>query len=179
MIAIAKFMIKTALFSGIFSVLMALLYLYTDIEIFKILAISLSAVFYHFAMRLAVGYYYHRRYNNHIDYRKKWFTVGARERKFYEKLRVKSWNKHLPTYNTGFFDTETRTYEQIAMAMCQAELVHETIVVYSFIPIVAIIWVGAFEVFLITSILSAVLDASFVALQRYNRPRVIRLIKNI
>ncbi len=61
--------------------------------------------------------------------------------------------------------------------MCQAEVVHEIIVVLSFVPILFTIWAGALPVFLITSILSGFMDLLFVALQRYNRSRVIRLIR--
>ena len=61
--------------------------------------------------------------------------------------------------------------------MCQAELVHEMIVVLSFVPIVAGVWFGAYPVFVITSALAAMLDLMFVMVQRYNRQRVIKLMK--
>ena len=59
----------------------------------------------------------------------------------------------------------------------QAELGHETIAVLSFLPILAGNWFGAYPVFVITSILSALFDLMFVAMQRYNRQRIVRLIK--
>ena len=54
---------------------------------------------------------------------------------------------------------------------------HETIVVLSFVPIVAGVWFGAYPVFVITSALAAMLDLMFVMIQRYNRQRVIKLMK--
>ena len=59
--------------------------------------------------------------------------------------------------------------------MCQAELVHEVNIAVSFVPILFSVWVGALPVFVITSILAAGYDLLFVILQRYNRPRVLRL----
>jgi len=51
------------------------------------------------------------------------------------------------------------------------------ITVLSFIPLLFSIWFGSAGVFLITSCLAALLDAAFVMVQRYNRPRLLRLIQ--
>ena len=73
-------------------------------------------------------------------------------------------------------DLKVHTWEEIAGAMCQSEVVHSVIVVLCFVPILATsIW-GAFWVFLLTSVLAACIDSMFVIMQRYNRPRVIKLI---
>ena len=83
----------------------------------------------------------------------------------------------MPTYNPAVFDPKLHSWEEIAQAMCQAELVHEIIVLLSFLPLLAAIPFGAFPVFLITSLLAALYDFSFVIMQRYNRPRIIRFIE--
>ena len=43
------------------------------------------------------------------------------------------------------------------------------------LALTASIWLGDLPVFLITSVLAACFDLSFVLIQRYNRPTVIRL----
>jgi len=83
----------------------------------------------------------------------------------------------MPAYDPELFSTQNHTWDEIVQAMCQAELVHETIVVLSFLPIMLTIWWGEFWVFLITSVFAALIDLSFVMMQRYNRPRLLRLIK--
>ena len=83
----------------------------------------------------------------------------------------------MPTYDPTQFDPRIHTWQEIAQAMCQAELVHEVIVVLSFLPIAAGAVFGAYPVFIITSVLSALFDMMFVVMQRYNRRRVIRLVK--
>ena len=61
--------------------------------------------------------------------------------------------------------------------MKAAELVHEVIIVLSFLPVTAAVPFGALPVFVITSLLATCVDAAFVMIQRYNRPRVVRLVK--
>lgn len=55
----------------------------------------------------------------------------------YEKLKVKERKRKMPTYNPKLFDPRIHTWNEIAQAMCQAELIHETIVVLSFLPVVS------------------------------------------
>ena len=82
----------------------------------------------------------------------------------------------MPTFEPDCFDRTIHTWEEIAQAMCQAELVHEIIIVLSFLPVFAAIPFGALFAFVITSVLAACFDALFVIMQRYNRPRIVRLI---
>jgi hypothetical protein len=83
-----------------------------------------------------------------------------------------------PTFEPNVFNPKLHTWDEIAQAMCQAELVHETIVILSFVPVAFSAVFGAFWVFLITSLCAAAFDLMFVIIQRYNRPRIIRLIKH-
>lgn len=84
----------------------------------------------------------------------------------------------MPSYNPSLFDPTIHTWDEIAQSMCQAELVHETIVLLSLLPMVESIWFGDFLIFLFTSLGGAVIDMMFVIMQRYNRPRVIRMIRH-
>ncbi|MFI3227566.1 MAG: hypothetical protein R3Y09_09170 [Clostridia bacterium] len=172
----SKIMKRITFFSLMITLFTTIIYLTFKISLFKTLAITFATTFYHFAMRLLVGMYYQRKYANNISWKNKWFNTGKIERKIYKTIKVNRWKKYIPTYNSSFFDINTCSYEQIAMAMCQAELVHETIIVFSFLPIMAYKWFGSIEVFIITSIISAFIDLIFVILQRYNRPRILRFI---
>ena len=83
----------------------------------------------------------------------------------------------MPTYAVGAFSFELHSMEEVLGAMCQAEVVHEMNVVLSFLPILAAVPFGALWVFVITSVLAACYDGMFVMMQRYNRPRVVRLVR--
>ena len=138
-------------------------------------AITCGTIAYHLLMRLLVGLVYSRTMKNRADCTKRWYRVGRREAAFYEWIGVRKWKKRMPSYDVSAFDPKIHTWSEIAQAMCQAELVHETIIPLSFLPIAAGKYFGAYPVFIITSVLSALFDVMFVVMQRYNRPRVLRL----
>lgn len=138
-------------------------------------AIAFGTTFYHLAIRLFIGFLYNLKMNNHADYTKKWYQTAPWESKLYKFLKVKKCKGKLPTYNPESFSLKKHTPKEIAQAMCQSELVHETNIVLSFLPIAAYKTFGAFYVFLITSVCGAVFDLLFVIVQRYNRARIIKL----
>lgn len=140
------------------------------------LAITFATFFYHFAMRLSVGHIVSRIMGNRADYTKGWYRLRPFESRLYQILGVKKWKGKMPTYDSSLFDPKQHSWDQIAQAMCQAEIVHEIIAVLSFLPLFAAIPFGAFPVFFITSVLAAMYDLCFVMIQRYNRPRILRLI---
>ena len=85
------------------------------------------------------------------------------------------------TYHFGMrlqdFSPKEHSWHEIAQTMCQSEVGHELIIGFSFLPIIASKWFGAFGVFVITSVISAGFDLIFVMMQRYNRDRIQRLIR--
>lgn len=159
------------------TIITGILYQKTAAGIWLTLAITFGTTAYHFIMRWVVAFIYNSIMHNRADYRKRWYQVGKTEKRFYEKLRVKKWKKFMPTYHPDLFDPKQRTWDEIAQATCQAELGHETIVVLSFAPIFAGHWLGGYPAFVITSVLAALFDMIFVIMQRYNRQRILKLIK--
>lgn len=172
----AKIVNGIAAFSLAATVILAISYKVTSSGILLPLAITSGTIAYHFVMRLMVGLAFHATMRNKADYRKRWYQVSKREMAVYEKLKVKQWKRRMPTYDPALFDPRLHTWEEIVQAMCQAELVHETIAVLSFLPILAGIWFGEYPVFIVTSVLSAACDMVFVIMQRYNRQRVTKLL---
>ena len=141
------------------------------------LAIAFGTTTYHLAMRLAVGWLFDRLMGNRADLTRAWYRPRAWEESLYRRLRVKEWKKHLPAYDPSRFDPGQRTWGEIAQAMCQAELVHESIALLSFLPLALIPSFGTAAVFWFTSLAGALFDLAFAATQRYNRPRVVRLME--
>lgn len=139
-------------------------------------AITFGTIAYHLVMRALVGAIFNLTMQNNANYEKLWYQVGPHEMSVYKKLKVKKWKTKLPAYDASLFDLRKHSLEEIAQAMCQAELVHEAIFVLSFLPIIAGFWFGQFSVFIATSVLAAFVDAIFAIVQRYNRQRILRLI---
>ena len=160
------FMWGMAILSGILTVIFALLSV-------KAATITSSTFFFHFAMRLVVGAVV----PNRFDPEHSWFRQKNIEGKVYKFLKLRRWKGKIPTYDPRLFSTRYYTPAEIARNMCQAEIVHEVIIVLSFIPLLfSLIW-GEFWIFFGTSVAAAAIDLAFVMLQRYNRPRLLKILQ--
>ena len=138
-------------------------------------AISFGTTAYHFLMRLAVGYALPTATKYDFDYHHPWFQPRAWEAGLYRTLKLHRWKGQLPTYAPDQFDLAANSLHRIIQNMCGAELVHEIIMVLSFLPLLAIPVFGSPVVFVLTSLGAAIFDSVFVMAQRYNRPRVVRI----
>jgi len=172
-----QLMKQIAAWTSILTLVFVLLHIKWPGSLFLTLSITCGTTAYHFLMRLAVGYLIDRHFHNQIDPSLSWFRPFPFEEKFYRRLKVGKWKHHIPTYDPIQFSMKDRSPEEIAGAMCQAEVVHETIIVFSFLPIAFSRVFDSFWVFLITSVMAALFDLTFVILQRFNRPRVMNLIR--
>lgn len=153
------------------------LYLCSSLDIFLTLLITFATISYHFIMRLIVGGCVKAVMQNHADLSKPWYQQKTWEKNLYRILRVKKWKAKVPTYDPDSFDLKRHTPDEVAQAMCQAEITHEIILPLSFLPIPAAIWVGALPAFVITSVLAAVMELFFIVTQRFNRPRIMRMLR--
>lgn len=142
------------------------------------LAITFGTIAYHFVMRLLVGAAVNAVMHDRANYRARWYQPKPFEEGLYRVLKPWRWKRRLPTYAPERFSME-RPLEEVAQTMCQSEIVHEIIVVLSLLPLLAVKRFGALPAFLITSVLAACLDAAFVVMQRYNRPRILKLMQRL
>lgn len=172
-----KNMLLTTLILLIGLLVLGTAYYLTRNQILYSITITFGTTFYHFAMRLSIGYIIDTKFHNHMDYTKKWFQKRSFETKFYKVIRVKRWKKWVPSFNPDNFLLEKHSVSYIIQVTCQAEIIHEIIMVLSFVPVIFSVCFGALEIFLITSCMSFLFDSIFVILQRYNRPRLMLLIK--
>ncbi len=147
----------------------------TSNAVLQSLYITFLTFSYHFIMRFVMGRL--PIFKSDFDYNAKWFQPKWFEKKLYKFLEVKKWKSHIPAYYPDAFDSRYHSLEEIAKAMCNAEVVHERIAVFSFVPILFSIKYGVPLVFIFTSIFGCLFDLVFVAVQRYNRPRIVKLIE--
>ena len=133
---------------------------------------------YQFGMRLLVGEWITLRYRNReFILESVWLRLYDFESGLYRILRVKKWKDKLITAKPEQFDLKKCSSKEVLHNVVQAEVVHRIIMPLSFVPILLIIPYGAAKVFIITSIISCLIEVPFVIIQRYNRPRVIKWIK--
>lgn len=145
------------------------------------LLITFATICFHFSVRLAVGAIVDKIAEKGLNYRTRWFVQGKTEARLYQFLKVKHWKLKLPTYAPDNFSLKKNTAERVVINMCAAELVHEINIAASLIPIIVSIAVpflwNSLLVFVLTSAAAAIFDLLFVIIQRYNRPRMLRLVQ--
>lgn len=169
----------TLKFCGIFSALLTVLFTFLYLG-FRwpwslSAAISTGVTAYHFLMRLLVGWLVPAVTGYRLNDRSSWFQPRSWEHGLYQKLHLRKLKKYLPTYDPSQYDLAQNSLEQIIRNTCGSEIVHETIMVFSFLPLALVPRFGELGVFLTTSIAAALVDSLFVMAQRYNRPRLIKI----
>lgn len=133
---------------------------------------------YQFGMRLFVGEWITLRYRNReFILESVWLRLYDFESGLYRILRVKKWKDKLITAKPEQFDLKKCSSKEVLHNVVQAEVVHRIIMPLSFVPILLIIPYGAAWIFIITSIISCLIEVPFVIIQRYNRPRIIKWVK--
>ena len=111
-----------------------------------------------------------------VSYKHLWFKEKAFEKKLYTFLKVKKWKGKALTYNPELYSVKDRTLEEIADTTAKSELDHWINILISASTVAfGFIW-GEIWIFSLTAFLAAVFDSQFIIIQRYNRPRLIRLI---
>lgn len=154
---------------------------YYDLSQCYPLFITSVTIFYHVGIRLVVGYSLDGFKRHDFIYDKGVFKEFTFEKNLYKLLKVKTWKDKMPTFNPSTFNMENNSTRTIINVMCVSELVHLVNVPLSFVPIASCFLVPRLKedliIFMITGILAACFDMLFVIMQRYNRPRIIRLLK--
>lgn len=149
-------------------------------EVWFTLALTFTATAYHFVMRLCVGFAV-RPFTPRLNPDAAWFAPRAWEAPLYRALRVKTWKAHMPTYVPGSFSVENLGAETVIKNMCSAEITHEIIVAMGYATLLLALLcdnpAGNVPVFALTAFLAGLFDTAFVIMQRYNRPRVKRILE--
>ena len=169
-----KLMISTTGLIAIIFVLLGVSYFNTRNEVLLTLFITAGTFLYHFLLRLITGTAVNAAIHNRIDFTKPYYQVKPWERKLYVRLGVRKWKGHLPTLEPELYNPKFHSWTEIAEACTQSELIHTIIAWLSLLPILAIPFLGGAAAFIIPSSVSALLDLSFVMVQRFNRDRIFR-----
>jgi len=133
-------------------------------------------IMYHFWGRIIMGNV-SKLFQKHISYKQWWFKERRFEKGLYKLLRVKEWKGKALTYNPELFSLKNYSLEEIANTMTKAELDHWINEIISITTMFFAIPWGAFEVFLIQTIVAMIFDSQFIIIQRYNRPRIVRILE--
>ena len=140
------------------------------------IGITAFTILYHLWVRIIMGNV-SKLFRNNINYNQSWFKERKFEKKLYEFLKVKKWKGSALTYNPEQFSLKDNSLESILNTMTKSEVDHWINEVISITTIFfGFIW-GKTWIFVITALAAMIFDSQFIIIQRYNRPRVIKLIE--
>lgn len=138
--------------------------------------ITAFTIMYHFWVRIIMGNV-SKLFKKDINYKQWWFQERKFEKKLYKFLRVKDWKDKALTYNPESFSLKSHSLEEIANTMAKSEVDHWINKLISISTMFfAILW-GAFTIFFTTALAAMIFDSQFIIIQRYNRPRIIKLLE--
>jgi len=133
-------------------------------------------IMYHFWVRIIMGNV-SKLFKKHINYNQWWFKERKFEKKLYKFLRVKEWKGKALTYNPETFSLKENSLEEIVNTMTKSEVDHWINEVISLSTLLFTIPWGGFWAFLISAIFAMVFDSQFIIIQRYNRPRIVKILE--
>ena len=134
-------------------------------------------IMYHFWVRIIMGNVL-KLFKKNITYKQSFFKEKRFEKKIYSIIRVKEWKDKVLTYAPAEFDLKANSLEMVANNMSKAELDHWingliSLSTISFGKIFGVIYLP----FIISAIFAMVFETQFIILQRFNRPRVVKLLE--
>ncbi len=138
--------------------------------------ITAFTIMYHLWVRIIMGNVC-KLFKEHIKYDGWWFKERDFEKKLYKLLKVKKWKDKALTYNPELFSLKDYSLENIANTMAKVEVDHWINEIISLTTILfGVLW-GNVWIFVITAIIAMIFDGQFIVIQRYNRPRIIKILE--
>ena len=133
-------------------------------------------IMYHFWVRIIMGNV-SKLFKKHINYKQWWFKERRFEKKLYKFLRVKEWKGKALTYNPETFSLKEHSLEEIVNTMTKSEVDHWINEVISLSTLLFAISWGGFWAFFISAVFAMIFDSQFIIIQRYNRPRIVKILE--
>ena len=141
------------------------------------IGITTFTILYHFWGRIILGNV-SKIFRRFISYKSWWFKERSFEKDLYEKLKVKKWKKNALTYNPEQFDLKENSLEELINTMTKSEVDHWINEIISVTTMFfGFIWKELWLAFIISAIAAMIFDGQFIVIQRYNRPRVLKILK--
>lgn len=165
----------TMIISIIGTILNVYMYIKTTHTFALYIGIISGAVAVHFLIMHISAPFVFLIFRKKFNYNSFWFMPKKFEKNLYKIMKVKKWKTKVPSYDSDEYSLETHNVEDVIMNMCHAEVVHEVIFVASYLPIIGGFVISHWGVLILTSFLFSCCHLIFVIIQRYNRPRIVRL----
>ena len=133
-------------------------------------------IMYHFWVRIIMGNV-SKLFKKHINYKQWWFKEKKFEKNLYKFLKVKKWKDKALTYNPESFSLKAHSLEEIVNTMAKSEVDHWINEAISLSTLLFAIPWGGFWAFFISALFAMIFDSQFIIIQRFNRPRIVKLLE--
>ena len=133
-------------------------------------------IMYHFWVRIIMGNV-SKLFKKHINYKQWWFKEKKFEKNLYKFLKVKKWKDKALTYNPESFSLKAHSLEEIVNTMAKSEVDHWINELISLSTLLFAIPWGGFWAFFISALVAMIFDSQFIIIQRFNRPRIVKLLE--
>ena len=140
------------------------------------IGITAFTIMYHLWMRIIFGNIT-TKFKKHISYKHWWFKERKFEKTLYKFLKVKKWKNKALTFQPELFSVKDYSLEEIANTMTKSELDHWINEILSLTTLAfGLIW-GEMWICALTAFAAMLFDAQFIVIQRFNRPRILKIIE--
>ncbi len=111
-------------------------------------------------------------FENGVNSSAEWFKTSEAEERFYGFLGIKYLKRNLPKFERTDFSLTRQSLQDIIDAGCEIEAEHEVNIAVSMLGILLTFAFGYTGVFVAFAAGAVLFDLLFIAVQRYNRPRL-------
>lgn len=150
--------------------------------LFSFLSVFLGAVFI-FLLDAFIAWVIHALPQEWFDCNKKIFVVNKKERKIYEKLKIKSWKDKVPEMGqlcnfkkNKIASLDTNYLNKFLTETCYAEIVHYGMLIIGVCIFFVYSIENSFNIALPLFLINAILQIPPIMIQRYNRPKLINVL---
>lgn len=168
-------MVMIMIITIICTALSAYMYIQMTYELLLYISVILGSVSAHFIIMHVSAPFVFIIFRKKFNYSSFWFAPKKFEKNLYKILRVKELKTMVPAYESDEYSLKSHIAEEVIMNMCHAEVVHEVISITSYLPIIYGLVISHWGVLILTSFVFSCCHLIFVMIQRYNRPRIVRL----
>ncbi len=112
-----------------------------------------------------------------FNYKNAWFRERSFENKLYETIKIRKLKSKMPIYAPSMYKISRDSAEKTIMYTCHAEVVHELSALLGALCILMFLLGINVAVLTIVSIVAVAVHLFFAMIQRYNRPRLIRILR--
>lgn len=152
------------------------LFIGTKSDACLILGTSAMAICYHFTVRLVIGNLCDVFYTpDSINPKEHRFQPKKFEPGLFKAIKIRRWKNSFSSFDPNKLSLRTHSVDELIFEGCKAEVVHWLCAIAGFASLIFSIWFGAISLFIVTSVIGGIYDMCFVVIQRFNRPRLLKI----